>query len=319
MQLEPDAIQRYSAQQHFDDAKRAAFFEDLTNLLTGRERYPLSYEALRRGLPNYSEIQRGLQTIPVDKIVGSVGRYRDFTRSFMPRRRDLAERWKRLDAALSQLDAWPPIDVYQVGDRYFVQDGNHRVSVARANGVPEIEAMVTEVQTTVPLDLDRPVIPQLLTYERERFQRETNFGALCPGVEIHFTELGGYTTLLEHIQVHRWYMGEAQGQAVTFEEAVENWCHTIYRPLVRLISRMALLDDFPTRTPGDLYIWLTRHMHELRQVYGDDLPAEVAAADFQEKYSEVPLRKFVRDLTRSARTLLSEATAVVAPEGDEGE
>jgi hypothetical protein len=294
---------QYEAQYHFEAARRAAFFEDLTNLLLGRERYPLAYEQVRRHLPAYNEVKRGQCMIPLDKIVGSVGRYRDFTRSFLPLKSELAERWKRLDAALNQLATWPPIEVYQVGDRYFVQDGNHRVSVARANGLPEIEATVTEIQTAVQLNLDRPITPQLLAYERTQFLAATNIEQIC-GANIQLTELGGYAILLEHIRVHCWYMGEARNCEVAFEEAVENWCHDIYRPLVRLIDRIGLLREVPGRTPGDLYIWLTRHMHALRQQYGDDYSAEAAAEDLKEKVSEQGQRGFFAELAHAARGLL---------------
>jgi len=294
----------YLAQRHFERAQRQAMLEDLINLITHRERFPVAYEEIRREVRDHAEIDRGIQMIPLHKIVGSVGRYRDFTRSFLPRRREFGERWKRLDIALERLETWPPLEVYQVGDRYFVRDGNHRVSVARANNLPEIEAHVVEITPAVPLDLDRPLTPQLLAYERQRFFDRIDFGRFCPGVDLYVTELGGYDTLYEHIQVHRWFMGQARGRPVALEEAVENWCQDVYRPLVRLISRLGLLKDFPTRTPTDLYIWLSRHIYFLRQAYGDELPAEVAAEDFQERFSEVPIRKFFKDLARTARSLL---------------
>lgn len=294
----------YLAQRHFEKAQRQAMLEDLINLVTHRERFPVAYQEIRRGLRDFAEIDRGIQMIPLDKIVGSVGRYRDFTRSFLPRRGDVKERWKRLDMALERLETWPPIEVYQIGDRYIVRDGNHRVSVARANDLPEIEAHVVEIKPPMSLDLDRPLTPQLLAYERERFFERVDFGRLCPGVDLTVTELGGYDTLYEHIEVHRWFMGQERGQPVSLEEAAENWCQDIYRPLVRLASRLDLLKDFPTRTPTDLYLWLSRHMHFLRQEYGDEFPAEVAAEDFQERFSEVPVRKFFKDLVRTARDLL---------------
>ncbi|HYP47063.1 MAG TPA: hypothetical protein VEQ61_00355, partial [Thermoleophilaceae bacterium] len=248
--MSDSAAHTYRAQRRFEEAQRLALYEDLLNLVTSRERYPVQYEEVRRGLRDYTEVDLGIQMIPVDKVVGSVGRYRDFTRSFLPRNSELSARWQRLDVALNTLESWPPIEVYKIGDRYIVRDGNHRVSVARANELPEIEAHVIEIKPPAPLDLERPLTPQLLAYERERFfdRLGPNFEEVCPGVELEVTELGGYDTLHEHIQVHRWYMGEARGREVTFEEALQNWCQDIYRPLVRLISRLDLLADFPTRT-----------------------------------------------------------------------
>src|ERR671920_231089 len=78
------------------------------------------------------------------KIVGSVGRCRDFDRSFMPLRASVGERWKRVDLAFHRNVDLPPVSLYKLGDAYFVEDGNHRVSVARYHGVPGVEAYVTE-------------------------------------------------------------------------------------------------------------------------------------------------------------------------------
>ncbi|QLQ05850.1 MAG: hypothetical protein HZY76_07115 [Anaerolineae bacterium] len=92
--------------------------------------------------------------IRLDQIVGSVGRYRDFDRAFLPLSGANSERWKRLDVALNRLEDVPPIEVFQISDAFFVRDGNHRVSVARANGLSHIEAWVTVVDTPVPLSPD---------------------------------------------------------------------------------------------------------------------------------------------------------------------
>jgi hypothetical protein len=119
----------------------------------------LSFEQVRERLGLLSRRQRGLQDIPLDRIVGSVGKYREFTRSFLPSDKGLKRRWKNVYAAALDTQGLPPIDVYQVGDVYFVNDGNHRVSVARQFGAKTIEAYVTEFLSpdarTIDADLDR--------------------------------------------------------------------------------------------------------------------------------------------------------------------
>ena len=101
-------------------------------------------------------IYRGLQDIPVKNIVGSTGRYEDFTRRFLPRRsgkRD-KERWRNIYTLAVTGKGFPPIDVYKIDQVYFVKDGNHRVSVARELGWKMIQAHVTELPSPISLDLD---------------------------------------------------------------------------------------------------------------------------------------------------------------------
>ena len=96
----------------------------------------LSFEQVQELLRSRSEIDRGTRPIELARVVGSVGRYRDFDRAFLPLEGADSERWKRLDVAMNELRNLPPIDVYQIGDVYFVRDGNHRVSAARGTGRP---------------------------------------------------------------------------------------------------------------------------------------------------------------------------------------
>jgi hypothetical protein len=116
----------------------------LRGKLTARTTAP-SFDEFQGSLRAYNRIPRGIQVVDLEKIVGSVGRSRDFDRCFMPLRAAAGERWKRVDLAFYQDQALPPVSLYKLGDAYFVEDGNHRVSVARYHGVPDIEANVTEL------------------------------------------------------------------------------------------------------------------------------------------------------------------------------
>jgi hypothetical protein len=103
----------------------------------------LSFDVLRRGhLVANNRLYRGTKVVEVDRIVGSVGRWRDFDRSFLPARASVEERWKRIDRAFHRGEDLPPVELFQVGEAYFVVDGHHRVSVARYHGVPTVEAAV---------------------------------------------------------------------------------------------------------------------------------------------------------------------------------
>ena len=105
---------------------------------------PLSFDEVRRSLHAYNRVRRGIRIVDPEKIVGSVGRRKDFDRYFAPLRASAGERWKRVDLAFHRGVDLPPVSLYKLGDTYFVEDGNHRVSVARYHGVRVLEADVTE-------------------------------------------------------------------------------------------------------------------------------------------------------------------------------
>src|SRR5215213_4498438 len=104
----------------------------------------LSFDDVRREHAANNRLHRGTRVVEVDQIVGSVGRWREFDRSFLPARASGGKRWKRIDRAFQRGEDLPPVELYQIGDAYFVVDGHHRVSVARYHDVPTVEAAVAE-------------------------------------------------------------------------------------------------------------------------------------------------------------------------------
>jgi hypothetical protein len=102
-----------------------------------------SFEDVSNKFGALNRIRLGTRVVAVEKIVGSVGRFKDFDRTFLPTRSSLESRWKRVDRAYHRGQELPPVVLFQVGDTYFVEDGNHRVSVARYQGIEWIDAEVT--------------------------------------------------------------------------------------------------------------------------------------------------------------------------------
>ncbi len=128
----------------FDRARRRAFVRRVVCRLRNGCDGLSAFEEARRSHDALNRVRRGMRTVEVEKIAGSVGRFRDFDARFLPVRRDMASRWKRVDRAFHQYKELPPVSLYKLGERYFVLDGNHRVSVARYHGVASIDAEVTE-------------------------------------------------------------------------------------------------------------------------------------------------------------------------------
>ena len=110
----------------------------------------LSFDDVRRELVADNRLYRGVRVVEVDEIVGSVGRWRDFDGSFLPARASMGGRWKRIDRAFQRGEDLPPVELYKIGDAYFVLDGHHRVSVARYHEVPMLEASVAEFHPKLP-------------------------------------------------------------------------------------------------------------------------------------------------------------------------
>ena len=162
-----------SAIADFHRARGRADLKELLARLKGESNQLLSYEEVRQKLQLQGGMERGVRDIPLDAIVGSVGRYEDFTRDFLPRGRIQPERWARVRLAATGLVGLPPIEVYQIGDVYFVQDGNHRVSVARELGAKYIQAYVTEVHSHVQLTPDIRPDKLILKAEYSQFLGQT--------------------------------------------------------------------------------------------------------------------------------------------------
>ena len=268
------------AVQDFHRARRKAALQEIMARLTGKSADLLSFEDVRQKLKAKSTTARKLKDIPLDAIVGSVGRYADFTRSFLPRRDSDQERWAKVEVAATGLVGLPPIATYQIGEAYFVLDGNHRVSVARELGATHIQAYVTEVRTKVPLSPDVQPDDLILKAEYADFLERTHLDELRPEGDLSVTVSGQYRVLEEHIEVHRYFMGLEQGREIPYEEAVGHWYDEVYLPVVRVIRERGILRDFPGRTETDLYLWVSEHRAALEKELGWEIEPGAAAADF---------------------------------------
>jgi hypothetical protein len=258
-----DTLTPQSAQE-FSSARQRAFIEEWFSIFTGKETDLLSFEEVKQSLRLQDLAYQGLQDIELDKIVGSVGRYRDFTRTFLPKHDNMEDRWRRVDAVTHD-QGFPPIDVYKVGDVYFVRDGNHRVSVGRAHKSKTIEAYVTEYRTPVDVTKDDNLDDILLKLERTKFLERTQIDEIRPEHNIVLTAPGRYRQVREHIAFHKYLKEIETGGEIPYEEAVASWFDNVYMPVIDLIRQQDILNHFPDRTEADLYAWLIKHRAELER------------------------------------------------------
>lgn len=283
-----------SALNDFHEARQRAALEEIIARLTGKSVDLFAYEDVRQKLKATGSVARGLQDIPLNAIVGSVGRYADFTRSFLPRRDSDKYRWANVKAKVSELEGLPPIQVYKIGEAYFVQDGNHRVSVARELGASHIQAYVTEVHTKVPLSPEDQPDDLILKAEYAEFLEHTHLDELRPEVDLRMTVPGQYQVLEEHIRVHRHFMGLEQRREISYAEAAAHWYDEVYLPVVQVIQERGILRDFPERTETDLYLWVSEHRAALHKQLGWEIRPDTAAADLAARASPQPQRVVAR-------------------------
>ncbi|HUK13970.1 MAG TPA: hypothetical protein VLW17_11775 [Thermoanaerobaculaceae bacterium] len=250
----------------FDAARRAALMQDLLATLTGRPLDLLPFDAVREGLWLKRFVDRGVEEVPLDRVVGTLGREREFNRAFLPREESLRERWERMRGLAEGPAGFAPVELYKVGGVYFVVDGHHRVSVARALGQGTIEAAVKEYPTPVPLDAGATAADVLVKRFLADFLEATGLQPDDPD-EYRLTEVDGYERLLEHINVHRYYRGIETGRPVEWQEAVASWRDSVFRPMVAIIRSSGVMAEFPGRTEADLYLFTMDHLHHLRQRY----------------------------------------------------
>lgn len=271
------------ARSDFGKLRTRETFMRILSLLKTRRDEMLSLGDVRSLIRPDSETYKGMRTIPIDLIVGSEGRYKDFNRAFLPRHDKLMRRWISVDVAHYQDVALPPIKVFEIGGVYFVRDGNHRVSVAKAKGAAFIDAEVISLSSEVPItpDMSRDELKRaVIDFEEARFSEATGLDRRHPEYRIRFIEVGRYDELLAHIREHKWYMNLKHSAEIPFEDAAESWYTKVFFPIVEITRETNLLARFPQSTEADLYVYVGRHWAELGKRYGPLFTLEEAAEDF---------------------------------------
>lgn len=279
------------ARTDFQRARFKAFVNRLWGTLSGQPTTLLSYDEVKEKLRIGGPIYRGVQTVQVDQIAGSLNRYHEFDRVFLPASDKLAARWQSVNRAFYQEISLPPVVLYKVGQVYFVVDGHHRVSVARGQGQLYIEAEVRECATRVNIRPDLRLEDLEILGTKVNFLERTSLDSLRPDANIKVTIPDGFERMLEHIAVHHYFMGIDWKRDISEEEAVTHWYDTVYMPVVSVIREMDILKDFPGKTEGDLYLWVLDHQRYLVQE-GDALqPPEAAARTFVDDEVKNPSHK----------------------------
>ncbi len=286
------------AQDDFQRAYRRGFWRKLAARLTGQDNELLPYSEVRRQLPFQGQRDLGQQIIPVDKIVGSVGRYRDFDRAYLPTQTETAQRWIGISKARYKDIPLPPIEAYKIGEVYFVKDGNHRVSVARERQQQFIDAFVTEIDIPIPLTADMGLSDVLELKDYAHFLQQTGFRDIRPEADLQLSDARFYGRLHEHINAHRWYVSQERGYEVPYAEAAASWYDTVYRPLVAAMQAQGLPQAFPNLTLTDLYLLISEYQWLRRTAYQEEGSAEAADQELLSIYNQKEVRRVLNTIKR---------------------
>jgi hypothetical protein len=223
----------------------------------------LPFDEVVEALGRTGERSLGLQSIPLDSIVGSVGRTREFDRSFRPTSNRTRPRWERIANAQRRGQDMPPISVYRVGDLHFVRDGHHRVSVARAQGRDDIDAYVTEVSTRIGADRAiRPADLPLKSHVRVFLERVP----LAPeqAKEVRLSDPWAYGALAEGVEAWGFRRMQGCGEHLSREEVAQRWLEEEFRPVVRMLREADLVG---ASTDADAYMRVSNERYRLMRTH----------------------------------------------------
>jgi hypothetical protein len=272
----------FQADKDFSRARRRAFLRRIGAFLRSDpgSNQLLSFDEVKSALGAMEQVYFGMRTVEVDKIVGSVGRHRDFDRAFLPSVSDLGARWKRIDEMMRRSEELPPISLYKIGDAYFVRDGNHRVSVARQQNVEMIDAEVVELRSRVPIDSAITARDLLHTLEQRRLLERLPIDRVLPEVRVALSDVSNYRKLATYIESHGFRLSQLWKRYVSPDETLRDWYEYQYVPIAEMIREERILDAFPDRTELDLYLWIVAHRERLALEARDEgIPPEAAKDD----------------------------------------
>lgn len=248
------------------------FWRQALELLQGQVVALMSDERLRPKLHVHTAIYTELQHVPLANIKGNIRRYADFRDTFLPQQK------RKVQHQLEKIktkDVFPPIELYKIGESYFVRDGSRRVTIAQKLKRTSIRAYVAEIPTVTrhetyetPTDLDDATL-------YEHFLDETQLQSVPSYQKIELSVPILYNAILSHITLQQQVLSHKRKKPISMKGAAAEWYTKTYLPLIRLIRKYKVLDNFPTRSEGDLYIWIVNHLHQIE-------------LEFEEFYGEKP-------------------------------
>lgn len=239
-------------------------------------------------------VDHGIQTIALENIIGSVGKYYDFDSRFRPKKHVAGKRFEDIKRAMREGSTLPPVKLYQIREDYYVLDGNHRVSAAKELGWTDIRAKVVELLS------GKNTMENLLYIEKQKFFEKTGLTG-----KIDLTEVGKYNFLDKQIKKHQLHLANQSGQECDLIKAAKDWYNTIYVPMTAIISNGGLLKHFPGRTLADLYAYISYHHWDRSSDHRYGIGIDRLIPKTMEAFRKSMLEKNTPDYPEMKRTIIA--------------
>ena len=277
------------ASMDFNKARNRAFLSRIQYFMKSSRDDLLSFHDVKDILKPGNQVYLGMQQVPIKQIIGSEGRYREFNKYFLPRAEFLRARWEQIDRARIKNIPLPAIQLYEIGGAYFVRDGNHRVSVAQSQGAEFIDAEVislsSEISITPSMTAD-DLRFAVIEYEKKLFYEKTSFLELTGDRDLSFTIPGQYDKIYQHILGHKYFLNQDNPEELPFSTALVSWYREIYEPIITIIKEDRICQNFPGKSPSELYLWIVRHWDFLKKKNGVHYSIPAAARSFAVRYGQ---------------------------------
>ncbi|MGD2185010.1 MAG: ParB N-terminal domain-containing protein [Desulfobacterales bacterium] len=262
-----------------------------------------SFKEIQKQEAAFETRDRGIRNVPLDQIVGSVSRYQDFDQKFRIGPHLPPERLEKIKDIMRKGKSLPPVKLYQIKKEYYALDGNHRIAAANELGYQDIRARVIEF---IP---SKGSLENLIYREKAKFDDLTELP-----YTIELTDLGQYDHLIDQISKHLKFLERETTEPVTIQQAAKDWYNTIYRPLVAIIKKGHLIENFPGRTLADLYTFLSVHQwerkdHVLRYGIGISKLVPKDMEEFREKMAKLKETEYPEMLREITAFVLINASA----------
>lgn len=255
----------------------------------------VDFATIEKNLSLVSSVHRGVHPIPLDSIVGSLGRYREFSEGFLPHGDRRSLKYRSVRQAMMDDKILPPIRVFKVLEHYFVIDGHNRVTVAKNElKAVDIDAEIIEIVFDVDLSVEKQysystdqAAKFLIRLQEHAFVKMTGLKNSIVKHPLQVTELTSYGKLYDEIRSFRYTYDGGNLAKKDLIHAVYEWYEKQFFPAVELIARAELLKGFPKRTCTDLYVWIQQHKYYISQEAGYDVGFDFTMGDFINRFKKV--------------------------------
>ena len=217
-----------------------------------------SFSEIQKEENAYNSVNLGIKEVPLDKIVGSVEKYADFDKNFVPKNNVVKQRWINIYIGYTSDSMLPTVILYKIKDNYYVYDGNHRVSVAKFLNFATIEAQVEEFLPT------KDTKDKVIYRENMIFEKETGLS------DIFLSEPIKYKYLKEEIESYKNLLDKRKNENMDLKKAAKNWHINVFLPIKMILSENEIIKNYEGN-PDDVFLFFLEHKYYLSKNLGKNV------------------------------------------------